>query len=477
LADPAFTAAGEITPEGFAVPATVAVSGTLSNTGTALHFSLAHDGFAHGDILRFSGISGEGDLYGTATGIDGHIDLQLKAIDTAVAGLTDLSVHLPVRYPLPAPGDAQTGHYAIAEIRHQGEHLGTLTGEIQPSREGVALKALLTSPIQPEMALSCQGPVSLQGEVTLDCTLPETPLRSADLATFFQLPAELTLDGTLAADARLTLHRGIPAADLRISLALEELVYRNNRLSGVDCALTLPRLPLLESAPSQLCTVGAADIGDLRFTNGRIRYRLEDPLALFIETARMNWCQGSVETGGVRLTPGTTDADLTLYCDRLNFAELLEQFGIAGTEGEGSLNGRLPLLISDRRLQLADGFLFSTPGNGGIVRFKNTEQLRAGMPDIGESTSLQYTMQALENFWYNWAKLSFNSHGDELLVALQLDGKPAAPLAFRLKNGQIAPDGKGAGLQHPIRLDVNFRLPLQEMFDYGRSIHSLLENR
>ncbi len=476
-ADAAFTGTGEITPEGIAVPATVSFTVTLSDTGTALRFTLAHDGFAHGDTLRFSGISAEGDLVRTAAGIDGQLDLQLKAIDTAVAGLTGLSVHLPVRYPLPVPGDAPVGHYSIAEIRYQGDHVGTLTGEIQPSREGAALKALLTSPIQPEMALSCQGPVSLQGEVTLHCRLPETPLRSADLASFFQLPAELSLDGALAADARLTLRRGIPAADLRISLAVEELAYRHNRVSGVNCALTLPRLPLLESAPSQLCTIGAADLGNFRFTNGRVRYRLEDPLALFIETARMNWCQGTVETGGLRLTPGTTDADLTLYCDRLNFAELLEQFGITGTEGEGSLNGRLPLLISDRRLQLADGFLFSTPGNGGIVRFNNTEQLREGMPDIGESTSLAYTMQALENFWYNWAKLSFNSHGDELLVALQLDGKPTAPLAFRLKNGEIVPDDKGAGLQHPIRLDVNFRLPLQEMFDYGRGIHSLLENR
>ena len=477
LADAGFTATGEITPEGIPAPATVAVAGTLTDTGTAVTFTLAHDGFVHGDTLRFSGISAEGELLGTAAGIDGQLNLRLKAIDTAVAGLTDLFVHLPVRYPLPAPGEGPVGHYSIAEIRHQGDHVGTLTGEVQPSREGVALKALLTSPIQPEMAVSCQGPVSSQGEVTLDCRLPQTALRSADLASFFQLPAELSLDGALAADARLTLRRGIPAADLRIRLAVEELSYRNNRVSGVNCALTLPRLPLLDSAPSQLCTIGAVDLGNLRFTNGRIRYRLEEPLALFIETARMTWCQGTVETGGLRLTPGTTEADMTLYCDRLNFTELLEQFGITGTEGEGSLNGRLPLLISDRRLQLVDGFLFSTPGNGGIVRFNNTAQLREGMPDIGESTSLEYTMQALENFWYNWAKLSFNSLGDELLVALQLDGKPTAPLAFSLKNGQIVPGGKGGGLQHPIRLDVNFRLPLQEMFHYGRSIHSLLENR
>jgi len=134
------------------------------------------------------------------------------------------------------------------------------------------------------------------------------------------------------------------------------------------------------------------------------------------------------------------------------------------------------LKINRKGLVFDDGFLFSTPGNSGIVRFKDPEQLLQGMPDINKSAYLDYSMQALENFFYNWTKLSFNSKNNELLITMQLDGKPADPLPFGYDNGQIVPTRQGPGLQHPIRLDVNFRLPMQNLFQYGKKIQSIMEN-
>jgi hypothetical protein len=170
------------------------------------------------------------------------------------------------------------------------------------------------------------------------------------------------------------------------------------------------------------------------------------------------------------------ELETTLYCDRLGFTELLAQFGIDQAEGEGSLNGRLPMIINKNGVVFEDGFLFSTPGNSGIVRFNDTSRLRQGMPDMGASAYLDYSMKALENFSYNWTKLTFNSRQDDLLIAMQLDGKPAVPLPFGYKNGQIEPSSQGPGLQHPIRLDVNFRLPIQDLFRYGKNIQSFMEN-
>jgi hypothetical protein len=63
---------------------------------------------------------------------------------------------------------------------------------------------------------------------------------------------------------------------------------------------------------------------------------------------------------------------------------------------------------------------------------------------------------------------------DELLLAMQLDGKPVRPLPFGYSKGKIMATDKGNGLQHPIRLDINFRLPLQ-IIEYGKNIQSLLE--
>jgi len=139
------------------------------------------------------------------------------------------------------------------------------------------------------------------------------------------------------------------------------------------------------------------------------------------------------------------------------------------------LNGRLPVKISKQGVVFDDGFLFSTPGDSGIVRFNDTTQLRRGIPDISNSTYLDYSMKALENFAYNWTKLSFNSKNDDLLITMQLDGKPADPLPFGYNNGRIVPSDQGPGLQHPIRLDVNFRIPMQALLQYGRNIQSIME--
>lgn len=240
--------------------------------------------------------------------------------------------------------------------------------------------------------------------------------------------------------------------------------------------MLFPHLPIFESSPSQICTIGNLEFGSIKLSDAKFYFRIEDENTLFLEKGRLRWCGGRVETGGLRLSKEMDALEATLYCDRLGLTELLSQFGIEDTEGEGSLNGKLPIQISDQRLRFDDGFLFSTPGNSGIVRFNNTKQLRQGMPNIEQAAYLDYSMKALENFSYNWTKLSFNSEEDNLLIAMQLDGKPTEPLPFGYKNGQIIPSTKGGGIQHPIRLDVNFRLPLQDLFQYGKNIQSIMEN-
>ena len=77
--------------------------------------------------------------------------------------------------------------------------------------------------------------------------------------------------------------------------------------------------------------------------NGRIVFRVESPESVFLEKSSFSWCSGKVETAGVRLSTAKKEVQTTLYCDRLNMVELLAQVGLADTEGQGSLNGRLPV--------------------------------------------------------------------------------------------------------------------------------------
>ncbi len=110
------------------------------------------------------------------------------------------------------------------------------------------------------------------------------------------------------------------------------------------------------------------------------------------------------------------------------------------------------------------------------MHFNNTKQIREGLPNIDQTAYLDYAVKSLENFSYNWTKLTFAKDQKDLLVKMQLDGAPAAPLPFGYQNGNIVKTDKGPGIQHPIRLDVNFRFPLQDLFRYGKNVQSIMEN-
>jgi len=58
---------------------------------------------------------------------------------------------------------------------------------------------------------------------------------------------------------------------------------------------------------------------------------------------------------------------------------------------------------------------------------------------------------------------------------MQIDGKPTTPLPFGYRSGQLVRTSDGTGIQHPIRLDVNFHLPFAQMFKYGQSFQKMMK--
>ncbi len=80
---------------------------------------------------------------------------------------------------------------------------------------------------------------------------------------------------------------------------------------------------------------------------------------------------------------------------------------------------------------------------------------------------------------YDWARISLDTKGQELLVSLQLDGKPAKPLPFTFNRdigGFARVTGASAGSTFQgIRLDANFRLPLDQLLQY-RQLLDLIKN-
>jgi hypothetical protein len=456
--------------------ATIQFKSSNLPSGTEISYELAGDAFNVDDDFSVSSFKADGEI----TFVGSTVVANLRSLIPEIAlkkskiSLINSSLQLPFRYPYIATDT--TGEIKIEEIQYQKKKSGTLSASLLQSPEGIDFSTIFTTPFAPGLNLTCAGRTLLTTDVSVRCRFPETEFNSATLPGFIPLPEGLSINGKLAADGEFHLKDQVPAGKLRVDYKNGTLTHGENKLSGINIGIAFPRLPLLQSHQGELCTINSLDFGKIKLSDARIHFRIEDEQSIFLEKIQASWCGGKVETGSFALSSDMKALETTLYCDRLGFTELLAQFGIGETEGQGSLNGRLPMIINKQGVVFEDGFLFSTPGNSGIVRFNNTQKLHQGTPDINGSAYLDYSMKALENFSYNWAKLSFNSQQDDLLIAMQLDGKPADPLPFGYKNGQIVPSSQGPGLQHPIRLDVNFRLPMHDLFQYGKSIQSFMEN-
>lgn len=390
--------------------------------------------------------------------------------------LADISLELPFNHPPLAQGIIIPGNIVIGEIRYKGEPSATLKGSMSIGMNQAQLSAQITSPFFENFKLTCSGEATAPNDFNLQCSFPDFSIDSAHFPKYISLPEDLQIAGIIGGEMRFAVTSGVSEGDARITSKGVNISFNDFNLTGLSGSVLFPRLPDIISSPSQLFTIDQIRMGKIVMSDAKVALRIDEKNVVFIEKARLNWCGGLVEAGAVKLFEGMEKIETTLYCDRLHYTDLLSQFGIGDAEGGGSLNGRLPVIISGDGIEFDNGFLFSTPGNSGIVRFKNTQKLRQGMTGMGRTVYLDYSMDALENFSYNWTKLTFNTEGEELLLQLQLDGKPAEPLPYGYQEGQIARSSEGGGIQHPIRLDVNFRLPMRELFRYGKSIQSFMEN-
>ncbi len=410
--------------------------------------------------------------------LEARINAALAEISIPEKNLAAKNIALELPFTrLVSPTATAPGSFSIEAVEIEGEHLFSLAATLAQRGSEYTARGALELRHNPDLSLPFKGHLawpSRTGSVSWELTTDA--LEPAFFPAFLSLPADLDFSGNLEARGKIAYDGGLTAraqaaiGDVKISLP-----DKNISLEGLDCAIEFPELPRLQSSPSQRCSVAAIDISRLHFSDGAFTFRVESPQSLFIEKSKLRWCGGTLESGSLRLSTQTSEIDTTLFCSRIGLAELLDQFGFKGTEGEGSLNGKLPIKLSRKRLDFDDGFLFSTPGAGGIVRFSDTDLLRQGVGGVSEAGFLNYALQALEDFSYNWTKLSFNSAGDDLLLILELDGKPSTALPFKFdKKGMLSESDQGPGLQYPIRLDVNFRVPLVELFQVGQSINTIM---
>jgi hypothetical protein len=246
----------------------------------------------------------------------------------------------------------------------------------------------------------------------------------------------------------------------------------------IDFALT--DLFELRSFPHQQIQFDSATIGNILLNDGNVYFQMQSVDHFFIEKTSFKWCDGNVDTNAVILSIPIENVGVTFYCDRLKLAQVLEQLGGVKGEGEGAVNGRIPVRYENGKIIFDDGFLYSTPGDGGTIRLTGADVLMTGIPEgTPQFSQIDLAREALKHYSYDWAKLEITTQSDNLYMQLKMDGKPVEVLPFEYRQdfgGFIRVDAESPGSRFQgIRLDVNFNLPLDQVLKYGKGFQDIFK--
>lgn len=417
--------------------------------------------------------------------VQGRLDLADGTLELAHPELRLQAMNLALPFSWPGQEQAGPGELHIRDITLGEVRLGGFSGAITREENSLSLQGEVKSGLLPESAVTVTAGVQpfraegLRAEVSWSAD--QARLAVQELAPLHPSLKSLTGTATLDLAGRLRFDQCGLNGDLAASLRDGDfaLPEANLHLADVALNLRLPRLPDPESAPAQQLTVGSLRSKKIALTDFAAAFRVESPQSLFIEDISARWSGGRVFSSGLRLQKNLPELAFALICDHLQLAEVLTQLGLAEAEGGGSVSGRIPLVYRDRKLRVDDGFLFTSPGDRGSLKIIRSSHLDIGLPaDTPQLSPLHFAGAALRDFEYNWAKLNIFSEEENLLLKLQIDGRPRQRLPYRFdaQNSVFVRLAEGApgGIDQPVKLDVNFKVPVNELMRNQQILQPLL---
>jgi hypothetical protein len=431
------------------------------------------------------------DLALTATRLDAQCDFALDDRFSASAvvranasaksgdGSAIMSLRLPLTWPDPA---AQIGSMDI-DVKWKGKGLAKISSRVAQDLHGAKLDGTIsTLPIA--LRASMKGHISPQNisQSWLDIKASQDIFLPGNLKSLLPALADLSGNARLDATARLDMSRGRPRIPVSAKLGGLSLAHAKSKLTLSGGALELGFSDLMElrSDPDGRASFERMQIGTIVLERGDIHFQVEALHSILVEGCRFDWAGGRIGSQAFRINPNVEDYTVELYCDRVQMVQALEQFGMTQAQGGGTANGRIPVHYANGNLSFDNGFLYSTPGEKGVLKVKGTEILTAGIPpNTPQYGQLDLAAEALKDFSYEWARIRLNTQDKELVVSLELDGKPEKPLPFTYDRdfggfARVSASSPGSVFQG-IRLDVNFRLPLDQLLQY-RQLLELMKN-
>lgn len=253
---------------------------------------------------------------------------------------------------------------------------------------------------------------------------------------------------------RLGVKLAVAEGTAGLAVSLSDAGFEREKISAGQIAGTviLPDVREKRTAGGQRISIGALQVGNFNVTNSHITFTMEDADRVLVEDVVAYWEGGRLSLASFRLQPSAGFCGVTIFCERVGFAEILQALLDERIQGSGRLLGRLPLRVRWKPamgLSLGSGYLYSEPG-GGVLRVEDrtlVEQILAAAGPAGQDNVAVAVraelVDALQDFKYD----SLRIH-----VKKGIGGRPAG--AMRLSGRGRKKDGL------PVELTLRFSTDL-----------------
>ncbi len=392
-----------------------------------------------------------------------------------------------------APAEPRTGRISLGDFEFNGAQAASLDGTVQwdDAAKTFRLKTdaklfSIDGQIYANVALGGGAGV----EVECGLTVPEQQADlSKDLARFLPQFEEISCTGKLSAEAVYKILPKTTTGHAKFRIADADLFIPEQKLEvrGIGLGFEVPEISILKSAPGQTLSFKSVKYDRIETGAGLATFRMEAPDTWQVENARLDWCNGHIRLGGITYRIGQTTTEAVLYCDRLEMPVFLTQIGLGEINGSGSINGTIPVVLVQKtdafgkskidNIYFEDAFLFSTPGEDGVIK----GDLDEALTNAGTGIEMELAKDALKDFSYSWVRMRLQSVGPEkenMKLSLSLDGKPNRALyyAFDENTASFMKSNTPCVFQG-IRLDTNVNMygKAMELADYFQKIFSKAE--
>jgi hypothetical protein len=211
------------------------------------------------------------------------------------------------------------------------------------------------------------------------------------------------------------------------NVAVRASAWQIDGLTGVvDLALRQGRL---RSSGEQTMRFSGARAGEMAFGAGYLTWELSRDV-LRIANAEMEWLGGTVQAYALQFDLKKHDSKFVLYADDIQVGQLMALFSPLQGTGEGRLYGRMPVQMENGRWKLTTAYLFSMPGQEGIIKLADTGSLLGWLAQAGIPKETRTSLaDALRDFAFTTFALELRPEGDgdEALLAVRLQGVSRDP--------------------------------------------------